>query len=1668
MKGDDAAFSLEPRGRYEVAQGVSPGWTAVALRESQGSRPGLPHAAPRARRQRALCFALALLLCLAATTIADDRDLLRESSGEPYVFIIFDTSGSMHWTPQCTAESLAAGDCTELCETGDCYALMNGDDPRSKFYQAKEALYEVLQSVDGVQFGFATYNQDRLRVRAKHWLYNFAALEPDGMTANEGIELDSGKFFPEVGAEEVFGWGWDCDNGSNSGLAARGCRAQYPADLDDEWELQRMRLLPKHCSTQGCERDFYIRDYSDPERIDWTGTPTSSYSNQDVSSDVTVESADSILLENNTWRRTDRTFDIDANTVIEFDFESTTEGEIQGIGFDENGDVSDDDRIFQLYGTQNWGGAIDDFENYSGGVVRYRIPVGEYYTGTGMNLVLANDDDNGAGSNSRFSNIDIYNDSEVYRVTMWQDDKDSWPYGESKYRSKLMIERCDNEDCSDTTFKDEKHVYYDLVDEFLAWDNGARRGPRQEGYFSQSEASDQSASSTCDGLDDNTDTDSDRYPDDSSDYNLRWSSDTSDPRNDTDDDGTNDIGAFDFGDLIPLDWNDNHKADILARLAPGSRGTEPYFGVSGYFRDDRAGTCSHDSSVECYKDTDCSGTATCGGRENVLRLKDDAERPFMSDGSTPLGASLLDFRTWYVGCSAGSCPDDVGWEDIAAVEDPDWACRKKYLLVITDGDETCSGDPCGAAEALRTQSSVQTYVVGFGVEASSGNTLSCMASDGGTGQPIYPQNKQELVAALTDIFTDIRVEARSFASASVPTVQNETSDKIYLSSFTPIPSIAVWPGRIDAYRKPLPLNDDDTPYLPPSASSGEACTRCCEEAGLQSSCHLWNAGDVLLDQAPTPEEADAGTLKLGLGTSERRVLYGLEPDPNDSSLDVPATLRLFQPPGLFELAEHYDLWRALSLIDGGTEDGGLSLLEAFAAHAAAEKIIGNTLKIKTEVVVDPDGFAPDQVFEYVLGDIFHADPEIITSPNHLRYFRSDLFGYREFSERHFWRRKMLVVAANDGQLHFFDAGIRKLIYDPTLDRQVARFTDGTGLELFSYMPRLAMPVVAEQFDGSDVSEPHAAGAHVYSLDGLASVADVYIDPLHNGANINPDHRGWRTVLVAGLREGGDIMGGGTVPGFVSGYYALDVTQPDEIVELTPTPEDPSPLPYPSPVGAVVPSCLDFDSDGVQKDSSDCPTPAGSSYRFPAELWTFTDRVVDPDSNERELLFLDEDDADYPLDPDPDLGLMPTPDGNGYHDLGDSWSKPVVGQILVCAGSDCDPAVSPNDIESRFVAIFGGGLNSSEPTASRRGNWLYMVDVETGQAVYKRQLEGSAAAGVAALDRDQDGILDLIYAATTAGYLYKVDLTALSGGEVPALVDVTLDNDHLVGSPLASGESITVERVTDRVWDPFAIFDTGGRPIFMTPTLVLVPELDQYAVAFGTGNRPELWERDGTFGRFYMIVDEDYERLDSRTLPRTESLYELVQFDDDNTTYSHLEDRLAGQRGWALALEQNDRVITQAFAVVGTIVFTSFKPQDADPDSGDEPCARTGRSRIFVIDATNANAFTDLDNQTAASIERYLDVGDFTTSPYVDQTATKNPPPPPGSPSSGGRHTDSTLSEVQLALQEQIRTALMRYFPEGCRYNKAYSMTVNASRSDTGFVRYATIPIAMCPVDWKEQ
>ncbi len=112
--------------------------------------------------------------------------------------------------------------------------------------------------------------------------------------------------------------------------------------------------------------------------------------------------------------------------------------------------------------------------------------------------------------------------------------------------------------------------------------------------------------------------------------------------------------------------------------------------------------------------------------------------------------------------------------------------------------------------------------------------------------PFYPQTKDELVADLKTALGKIKEQASTFASAAVPSVQAEVADRIYLSSFTPL-NDAVGLGR------PPRRLPQAAPPQGRQAGPRPGPARRWRSAG-QSSCHLWDAGEVLLTQAPTPAE----------------------------------------------------------------------------------------------------------------------------------------------------------------------------------------------------------------------------------------------------------------------------------------------------------------------------------------------------------------------------------------------------------------------------------------------------------------------------------------------------------------------------------------------------------------------------------------------------------------------------------------------------------------------------------------------------------------------------------------------------------------------------------------------------------------------------------------------
>ncbi len=143
--------------------------------------------------------------------------------------------------------------------------------------------------------------------------------------------------------------------------------------------------------------------------LDFNDFSITAFSNQDSAGNFSVgNSGASLTLTNNTWKYIPMNYTVTANTVIEFQFSSTSQGEIHGVGFEDDNSLTST-RYFKVHGTQNYG--VTNYDNYTSGTVTYTIPVGSSYTGNMDRLVFINDNDAGSGNNSTFSNVRIYEGS---------------------------------------------------------------------------------------------------------------------------------------------------------------------------------------------------------------------------------------------------------------------------------------------------------------------------------------------------------------------------------------------------------------------------------------------------------------------------------------------------------------------------------------------------------------------------------------------------------------------------------------------------------------------------------------------------------------------------------------------------------------------------------------------------------------------------------------------------------------------------------------------------------------------------------------------------------------------------------------------------------------------------------------------------------------------------------------------------------------------------------------------------------------------------------------------------------------------------------------------------------------------------------------------------------
>jgi hypothetical protein len=253
-------------------------------------------------------------------------------------------------------------------------------------------------------------------------------------------------------------------------------------------------------------------------------------------------------------------------------------------------------------------------------------------------------------------------------------------------------------------------------------------------------------------------------------------------------------------------------------------------------------------------------------------------------------------------------------------------------------------------------------------------------------------------------------------------------------------------------------------------------------------------------------------------------------------------------------------------------------------------------------------------------------------------------------------------------------------------------------------------------------------------------------------------------------------------------------------------------------------------------------------------------------------------------------------------------------------------------------------------------------------------------------------------------------------------------------------------------------------------VIFVTTLGKYALAFGTGNREDLWALDAMPGRFYLILDEGFQAGDT-SLPRGEDQY--FQLDITSATNPGenflLRPAVGKSPGWFLRLDPDERLITKAFALAGITIFTSYEPRTlvsgggpgGGPGGTTPICARAGESNIFIVYTVNGDPL-DANSTTDATLRsRFRRVPEFVTSPFVESSATKNPPCDP--------NTDPNCNLTPPPVcknQEAVTQTLKSQFPTSCKFAN-YTQNIETIQSDEGLVCIAPVPLCIVERNWKE-
>lgn len=311
--------------------------------------------------------------------------------------------------------------------------------------------------------------------------------------------------------------------------------------------------------------------------------------------------------------------------------------------------------------------------------------------------------------------------------------------------------------------------------------------------------------------------------------------------------------------------------------------------------------------------------------------------------------------------------------------------------------------------------------------------------------------------------------------------------------------------------------------------------------------------------------------------------------------------------------------------------------------------------------------------------------------------------------------------------------------------------------------------------------------------------------------------------------------------------------------------------------------------------------------------------------------------DLTIPDDPKLMWRIDSNTNGFAELAQSWSTPVVTYIE--AHGD------------KPVLIFGAGFSTNKdsrtPTGvDNEGRGVFIVDAQTGQLIKAIGSNGehSVAAAVSILDSDYDGFTDRLYFADTGGNIWRSDLvgTETSNWSVfkfAALGGVTAEDDRRFFN-----EPVVARAIMRQVEDVTTTIDGE------TTTITTRADAPFDAIVIGSGSRPHPLY-NGSNDMLFMLRDLN---TVTRTFtvddtPEPITLNDLFQITDTSprSTREQMEELqkdLTATKGWYFPLSSSEKSLSSALVLSGIAFFTSYIP---NVESNEESCSlSTGEGRLY--------------------------------------------------------------------------------------------------------------------------